>query len=91
MLLPDDIRDLAGRTINFLKKAGIWRLFPIINYLINYRNSYYVQFGQTRVFLIALCEHSKAAAGRLERPRCGLSLWCQSNRTLGSIGKPVTG
>ena len=28
MLLPDDIRDLAGRTINFSKKTGIWRLFP---------------------------------------------------------------
>jgi len=26
-----------------------------INYLINYRKSYYVQFGQTRVFLIAVC------------------------------------
>jgi len=25
-----------------------------INYLINYRKSYYVQFGQTRVFLIAV-------------------------------------
>jgi hypothetical protein len=35
---------------------------------MNYRKSYDVQFGQTRVFLIAVCEHSKAAAGRLENP-----------------------
>jgi hypothetical protein len=68
-----------------------------INYLINYHKSYHVQLGQTRVFLIAVCEHSKAAAGRLEKPqsglkpRSGLSLWYQSNRDLGSIGKPVTG
>jgi hypothetical protein len=42
--------------------------FEYINYLINYHKSYYVRFGQTRVFLIAMCEHSKAAAGRLEKP-----------------------
>ncbi len=41
--------------------------------------------------LIAVCEHSKAAAGRLEKPQSGLSLWYQSNKTLGSVGKPVTG
>jgi hypothetical protein len=40
----------------------------LIIYLINYRKSYYVQVGQTRVFLIAMCEHSKATAGRLEKP-----------------------
>jgi len=30
--------------------------------------AFYVQFGQRWVFLIAVCEHSKAAAGRLEKP-----------------------
>jgi len=60
-------------------------------YLINYCKSYFVQFGKTRVFLIAVYEHSKAATGRLENPRSGLSLWYQSNRMLGLIGKPVTG
>jgi hypothetical protein len=62
-----------------------------INYLINYHKSYHVRFGQTRVFLIAVCEHSKAAAGQLENPQSGFSLWYQSNRTPGSSGKPVTG
>jgi hypothetical protein len=35
----------------------------LINYLINYHKSYFVQFGQTRVFLIAVYEHSKATMG----------------------------
>jgi len=37
-----------------------------IYYLINYCKSYLAQFGQTKVFLIAVYEHSKAATGRLE-------------------------
>ncbi len=39
----------------------------------------------------AVYEHSKAATRRLKKPRSGLSLWYQSNMTLGSIGKPVAG
>jgi hypothetical protein len=56
----------------------------LINYLINYRKSYFVQFGQTRVFLIAVYEHSKAAMGQLEKPRSGFPLWYQSNKMLES-------
>jgi hypothetical protein len=85
---------LGGRE-SFKKPLAIMNLanlsHKLINYLINYRKSYYVQFGQTRVVLIAVCEHSKAPVGRLEKPQSGLSLWYQSNGTAGSSGKPVTG
>ena len=64
-----------GRTHRRMDEL-IWGGLGNLRFLqVNYHKSYYVQFGQTRVFLIAVCEHSKAAAGRLERPQCGLSLW----------------
>jgi len=63
------------RRDNVVSWSILVRFYKKINYLINYRKSYYVQFGQTRVFLIAVCEHSKAVVGRLEKPQGDISLW----------------
>jgi hypothetical protein len=63
--------------------------FPneLMNYLTNYCKSYFVQFGQTRIFLIAVYDHSKAATEQLEKSPSGFSHWYQSKGTLDSIWK----
>ncbi len=64
----------------------LWHIsFPIINKLINkLSQTLLCTIRQTSVFLIAMYEHSKAAMGRLEKPRGDFPLWYQSNKTLES-------